>query len=113
MAIRQLSAMVEKKSLVKIDSFIGQAQVIRVVLDGLPSEHSKRAYERALRDFLVWHHRQGQPALGKATVQAYVAELRAVGVSPATINQRLAAIRKLVTEAADNGALDQQTANMV
>ena len=26
-----------------------------MVLDGLPSEHSRRAYERALSDFFMWH----------------------------------------------------------
>jgi integrase len=44
-------------------------------------------------------------------VQRYAAELREAGLSAATINQRLSAIRKLAEEAADNGALDAQIAN--
>lgn len=32
-----------------------ETQAIRMVLDGLPSEHSRRAYERALSDFFMWH----------------------------------------------------------
>ena len=87
-----------------------EAAAIRMVLDGLPSEHSRRAYERALVDFFRWHRSVGRPALNKALVQRYAAELRDIGLSSSSINQRLSAIRKLAAEAADNGALDQQIA---
>jgi hypothetical protein len=80
-----------------------EAALIQVVLDTVGSEHTQRAYRRALVDFLNWHTRQGQPALNKATVQRYGAELRGAGVSAASINQRLTAIRKLAREAADRG----------
>jgi site-specific recombinase XerD len=86
-------------------------EAIRMVLDGLPSEHSRRAYERALRAFLAWHALNGRPALGKAVVQRYAAEMREAGMAASSINQRLSAIRKLAMEAADNGALDPQVAN--
>jgi site-specific recombinase XerD len=84
---------------------------IRVVLDGLPSEHSRRAYRRALLDFFHWHRGIGRPQLSKAVVQRYASELREAGMAPSSINQRLSAIRKLASEAADNGALDPQIAN--
>jgi site-specific recombinase XerD len=87
-----------------------EAQAIRMVLDGLPSEHSRRAYERALHDFFAWHKGVGRPQLNKAVVQCYAAELRDAGMASSSINQRLSAIRKLAAEAADNGALDQQIA---
>ncbi len=87
-----------------------EAQAIEMVLDGLPSEHSRRAYERALRDFFAWHKQAERPQLNKALVQRYAAELRDTGLSSASINQRLSAIRKLAAEAADNGALDPQIA---
>ncbi|HDQ73061.1 MAG TPA: hypothetical protein ENN19_13350, partial [Chloroflexi bacterium] len=80
--------------------------VIELVLDGLNSPHSRRAYERALHDFLDWHAEQGRPPLSKALVQRYRAELQADGLAPATINQRLSAVRKLALEAADNGLID-------
>ncbi len=102
-----------EETLVRIDSLTGHAKVIRVVLDSLGSEHSKRAYERALKDFLSWHESNGRIPLSKAVVHRYIAELKGNGLTPATINQRLAAIRKLVTEAADNGGLDQQTASVI
>lgn len=82
-----------------------------MVLDGLPSEHSRRAYERALTDFFHWHRGAGHPQLNKAVVQRYAAELREAGMAVSSVNQRLSAIRKLALEAADNGALDPQIAN--
>ena len=87
-----------------------EAAAVAMVLDGLPSAHSRRAYERALVDFFRWHRGAGRPQLNKAVVQRYAAELRAAGMAPSSINQRLSAIRKLAAEAADNGALDPQIA---
>ncbi len=88
-----------------------EAAAIGMVLDALPSEHSRRAYERALADFFHWHRGVGRPQLNKAVVQRYAAQLRDAGLSPSSINQRLSAIRKLAAEAADNGALDPAVAN--
>jgi site-specific recombinase XerD len=90
---------------------VPEANAIGMVLDGLPSEHSRRAYARALADFFIWHRGLGRPSLSKAVVQRYAAELREAGMAASSINQRLSAIRKLALEAADNGALDPQVAN--
>jgi site-specific recombinase XerD len=87
-----------------------EAAAIGMVLDSLPSEHSRRAYGRALIDFFLWHRGVGRPRLNKAVVQRYAAELREAGMSPSSVNQRLSAIRKLAAEAADNGLLDPQVA---
>src|SRR6476660_6249421 len=84
---------------------------IETVLDSLDSPHSRRAYERHLRRFIAWHQAIGHSEFNKAIVQRYAAELRESGLSAATVNQRLSAIRKLAAEAADNGALDSQLAN--
>jgi site-specific recombinase XerD len=88
-----------------------ETSAIRMVLDGLPSENSRRAYERALMDFFLWHKGVGRPQLNKAVVQRYAAELRDAGMAASSINQRLSAIRKLAMEVSDNGALDPQVAN--
>lgn len=88
-----------------------EVAAIRVVLDTLPSEHSRRAYERGLVDFFLWHRGVGRPKLSKAVVQRYAAELREAGMAASSVNQRLSAIRKLAAEAADNGALDPTVAN--
>src|SRR4029079_19771940 len=84
---------------------------IQTVLDSLDSPHSRRAYERHLREFIAWYGSSDQTAINKATVQRYAAGLRESGLSASTINQRLSAIRKLAAEASDNSALDAQIAN--
>lgn len=89
----------------------GTELMIGTVLDSLDSVHSKRAYERHLREFIQWHRDSGQSAINKALVQRYAAELSANGVAASTVNQKLSAIRKLAIEAADNGAIDSQIAN--
>jgi len=98
------------RSLVRSKFTAAEAAVVAMVLDGLPSEHSRRAYERALVDFFHWHRGAGRPQLSKAVVQRYAAELREDGRSSSSINQRLSAIRKLASEAADNGLIDAQIA---
>ena len=85
---------------------INKQDIINLVLNALTSEHSRRAYERALVDFLDWRARQGRPRLCKALVQSYKVELQDAGLAPSTVNLRLAAIRKLAVEAGDNGLLD-------
>jgi site-specific recombinase XerD len=101
----------KSRALARVASGESTKKAIRVVLDGLNSEHSKRAYERHLTAFLTWNRASGQPELNKAVVQRYAAELRELGISPSTVNQKLSAIRKLALEAADNGAMDSQIAN--
>lgn len=85
--------------------------LVQVVLDGLTSENSRRAYGVALREFLAWYTATGQGRLDKATVQAYKAKLQGDGLAPSTVNLKLSAVRKLASEAADNGVLDQGIAN--
>src|ERR1051325_590049 len=84
---------------------------IQAVLDSLSSAHSRRAYERHLREFFAWHRDTRQREINKAVVQHYAAELHGNGMAPATVNQKLSAIRKLALEASENGALDSQIAN--
>jgi site-specific recombinase XerD len=82
-----------------------------LVLDGLTSPESKRAYDTALDQFRDWCEQQPDLAgFTKATVQAWRADLEGQGLSPATVSLRLAAVRKLALEAADNGLLDRDTA---
>src|SRR6266567_8221086 len=84
---------------------------IQMVLDGLTSQHSKRAYERQLREFINWFAATGQSTMSKAVVQRYTSALQDAGRSSATINQALSAIRKLAVEAGDNGAMASKVAN--
>jgi site-specific recombinase XerD len=83
--------------------------VIELVTNGLTSDHSKRAYSKALTDFLAWQEANHKQFV-KATIQEYRQTLTG---SPASINLKMSAIRKLATEAADNGLIDQAIANGV
>ena len=87
--------------------------VIELVTNAVTSQHTKRAYGRALTDFMIWYQANGQSGLTKATVQAHVSALRAAGVSASSINQRLTAIRKLALEAADNGMIEHSAAQAI
>jgi len=87
--------------------------IIGLVLDGLNSPHSKRAYATALADFLAWYEQNGRPGLNKATVQSYRVYLQGQGLAPASINLRMAAVKKLAQEAADNGLIEPMVANGV
>ena len=87
--------------------------VIDLVCNAVTSAHTKRAYQRALTDFVAWHTTTGQSGLSKATVQAHVTALRDSGVSASSINQRITAIRKLAIESADNGLIDHSTAQAI
>jgi site-specific recombinase XerD len=89
-----------------------ESKIIEMVIDGMPSEHSRRAYTRALENFFVWYASINRPELNKALVQNYIKILRdAQKLSSANINLQLSAIRKLATEAEDNNLLDSKIAN--
>jgi site-specific recombinase XerD len=94
--------------------------LIDLAVNGMDSERSKRAYRAAIRDFLTWWAADGRPALSKATVNRYKDHLQHTPsartgqpLSASTINLTLAAIRKLVSEAADNDLVDPMFANGV
>ncbi len=78
-----------------------EAIIDRVCL-ALPSPNSRRAYTRALRDFFVWLEEkrlQGAAELNRETVLAYREYMVGRGLQNASINQALAALKKLAEEA--------------
>jgi integrase len=93
-------------------------QMIALVVNGLNSDRSKRAYREALTDFLNWHRDQPDPTLTKALVNGYKAHLRTITsartgqpLSSSTVNLRLCAVRRLAREAEDNDLIDPVHAN--
>lgn len=86
--------------------------IIDMVLNTV-SDRSKRDYGRALNEFIKWHGDTGQHGLTKAVVNAHIASLKDRGVTDSSINQRLAAIRKLAFESADNGLIDESAAQAI
>ncbi|MEP7037485.1 MAG: tyrosine-type recombinase/integrase [Acidobacteriota bacterium] len=97
--------------LVKSQLNAPEQKIIEMVIDGLPSENSRRAYRRHLEEFFVWHREQNRPELNKALINRYVKGLREQKFSSSNINQKLSAIRKLASEAEDNNLIDSRIAN--
>jgi site-specific recombinase XerD len=80
-----------------------------LVLDSVRSANSKRAYRRAISEFYAWCT-ANCTTFTKASVQRYRSELESRGLAASSINLKLCAIRKLATEAADNGLLAPELA---
>src|SRR5262249_5237629 len=88
------------------------ARVLSLVLDAVPSLETKRHYARGLVEFGHWRAAHRLP-FTRATVHAWRNILEEKGLSASTVNQKLAAVRKLAKEAAANGLLDAETAAAV
>jgi hypothetical protein len=80
------------------------------VLQSLGSVASKRTYAFAINDFIDWYCSEPPLAFGRTVVLRYRYELEARRLAPATINLRLAAVRRLAYEASDNGLLSPDLA---
>jgi site-specific recombinase XerD len=90
------------------------SRVRSLVVDGVASSHSKRAYGRALDEFFDWYQQEQPGPLCKAVVQHYKASvLEGRGLAASSINASLAALRKLAGEAADNGLLEAEVARAI
>jgi integrase len=81
-----------------------------LVLDAVTSPETRRAYARSLDGFFAWRAQQDNPSFTRASLQAYRQSLITKGLAASSINQALAALRKLAFEAAANGLLDHGTA---
>jgi integrase len=82
-----------------------QRELRAMVLASVTSPHSRRNYAKALD--LLFAFAAGRP-LSRALLMEYRAAMEAL--APSTVNVRLAAIRKLVTEARKNGMLSAEEA---
>ena len=81
-----------------------------LVLDSVSSPITKRVYNMALDEFMVWFRQEPRPGFTKATVSAWRASLDARGLGSSSIIIRMSAIRKLAGEAADNGLIAPELA---
>jgi len=85
-----------------------QARLRQMVLDSVPSIHSKRNYAKALDDLFAFC---ASRPLSRALLMEYRTTME--HLSPSTINVRLSAIRKLVGEARQNGLIGlEEAANL-
>jgi integrase len=81
-----------------------------LVLDSVSSPLTKAMYGIAITEFFAWWEGQGRPAFARPAVHAYRAHLQARRLAPATVNQKLSALRKLAREAAYSNLLDPAVA---
>ncbi len=81
-----------------------------MVLDSVSSPITKRVYNMALDEFMAWFQQEPRPGFTKATVSAWRVSLEVRGLGSSSIIIRMSAIRKLATEAADNGLLAPELA---
>jgi hypothetical protein len=80
------------------------------VLNSLSSPQSRRNYRFAMDQFIVWFCSEPRLALNRAVVLRFRLYLESLGLASATINQSLAAVRRLAYEAADSGLLSPELA---
>jgi hypothetical protein len=69
------------------------------VLNSLTSLESRRVYEFAIEQFITWYCSEPRLAFNRIVVVRYRIQLEARGLAAATIDQRLAAVRRLAHEA--------------
>jgi site-specific recombinase XerC len=85
-------------------------QAKSTVLSSLTSASGQRTYDHAIREFLGWYCSEPRLAFNRTVVQRYRIHLEQRQYAPATINLRLAAVRRVAYEAADAGLLSPELA---
>jgi site-specific recombinase XerD len=80
------------------------------VLNSLGSPASRRVYEYAIDQFIAWYCSEPRLAFNRLVVVRYRMHLESRGLAANTINQQLAAVRRLAHEAADSGLLSPELA---
>jgi len=80
------------------------------VLNSLGSPASRRVYEYAIDQFIAWYCSEPRLAFNRIVVVRYRLYLESRHLAANTINQQLAAVRRLAHEAADSGLLSPELA---
>ena len=80
------------------------------VLNSLSSPCSGRNYKFAMEQSISWDCSEPRLALNRTVVLRFRLHLESLGLAAGTINQRLAAVRRLAYEASDSGLLSPELA---
>ena len=80
------------------------------VLNSLTSASGQRTYDHAIREFVAWYCSEPRLAFNRTVVLRYRIHFEQRRYAPATINLRLAAVRRIAYEAADAGLLSPELA---
>src|SRR6201996_7967716 len=67
-------------------------------------------YKFAMEQFITWYCSEPRLALNRTVVLRFRLYLESLGLAAGTVNQRLAAVRRLAYEAADSGLLSPELA---
>lgn len=85
-------------------------QAKSAVLNSLTSTSGQRTYDHAITEFVGWYCSEPRLAFNRTVVLRYRIYLEQRQYAPATINLRLAAVRRVAYEAADAGLLSPELA---
>ena len=103
----------------RIKSYVSRKIVLRPpdldhakssVLNSLSSPRSRRNYKFAMEQFIAWYCSEPRLSLNRTVVLRFRLHLESLRLAAGTINQRLAAVRRLAYEAADSGLISPDLA---
>jgi site-specific recombinase XerD len=100
-------------ALIRAEAISPEEELTALVLNGVTSPNTHRAYQTGLEQFFAWLRTQPRQPFSKALVGEYRAHLLELKLSPSTLNLRLSPLRTLAREMADNGLLDPGTASAI
>jgi len=100
----------KKKSPKRVLALPDLEQAKSAVLNSLTSKSGQRTYDHAIDEFVGWYCSEPRLAFNRSVVLRYRIHLEQKQYAPATINLRLAAVRRVAYEAADSGLLSPELA---
>src|SRR6202035_4319398 len=107
MAHRKKSKRSKSKTILRLPDL---EQSKNAVLHSLAAASSQESYGHAIDEFIGWYCSEPRLAFNRTVVLRYRFFLEQNNLAPATINVRLAAVRRLAYEAADTGLLSPELA---
>src|SRR6188472_2327626 len=100
----------KKKSLKRVLALPDLEHAKTAVLNSLTSVSGQRTYDHAITEFVAWYCSEPRLAFNRTVVLRYRIHLEQRHYASATINLRLAAVRRIAYEAADAGLLSPELA---
>ena len=85
-------------------------QAKSAVINSLSSTSGQRTYDHAITEFVSWYSSEPRLAFNRTVVLRYRIHLEQQHYAPATINLRLAAVRRVAYEASDAGLVSPELA---
>ena len=82
-------------------------QLIDLALSGVNSQHTKRAYKRAITRYIQSLGKE--PCISRESVQAFIGTLLSANAGNVTVNQSLSAVKLFIRECNERKLVDDQT----